>query len=161
MRTAATILAAIALSACQAQQPGEAAFQGTSYGEPLTLTEVTQVSAILDDPGHYVGERVLVKGMIVEVCEMRGCWMDIASDRDFEKIKIKVDDGVIVFPLSARGSEALVEGIVEELQLTAEEAIEAARHHAEEQGEEFDPSSVPEGPQTIYQIRGIGAVVAD
>ena len=161
MRTAVTILAALTLSACQAPPPEEAAFEGTSYGESLTLTVVTPVSAILDNPDHYLGERVLVTGMIVEVCEMRGCWMDIASDREFEKIKIKVDDGVIVFPLSARGSQALVEGIVEELQLTEEEAIEAAQHHAEEQGEEFDPSTVPAGPQTIYQIRGIGAVVAD
>jgi len=98
--------------------------------------------------------------MVVAVCESRGCWMDIASDREFEKVQIKVDDGVIVFPLSARGSEALVEGVVEELQLTYEEALEEARHKAEEHGTEFDPASVPQGPQTIYRIRGKGALIA-
>lgn len=137
------------------------AFAGTPYGEALTLTEVTPVSTILDAPEAYLGQRVLVKGMVVAVCESRGCWMDIASDREFEKIQIKVDDGVIVFPLSARGKDALVEGVVEELQLTYEQALEEAKHKAEEHGTEFDPASVPEGPQTIYRIRGIGAVVAD
>jgi hypothetical protein len=161
MRTVVTIAAAITLSACQAAPPEEALFEGTTYGEALTLSEITPVSAIVDSPDQYLGERVLVKGMIVEVCEMRGCWMDIASDREFEKIQIKVEDGVIVFPLDARGHEALVEGIVEELQLTEEEAVAQAQHRAEEQGEEFDPSSVPPGPQTIYRIRGVGAVVAD
>jgi hypothetical protein len=171
MRIAFSVLAALTLAACQnapaddvpqeAPATDVAAFEGTTYGEPLTLTDVTPVSAILDAPETYLGERVLVRGMIVEVCEMKGCWMDIASDREFEKIQIKVDDGVIVFPLSARGKQALVEGTVEVLELTHEQAVEQAQHHAEELGEEFDPSTVPEGPQTIYRIRGIGAVVAD
>lgn len=178
MRFATSALTVLLLAACQAapadapvdSAPADpatdaafdvAAFTGTTYGEPLTLTELTPVSAILEDPQAYLGKRVLVKGMVVAVCEMKGCWMDIASDRAFEKIQIKVDDGVIVFPLTARGHEALVEGVVEELQLTYEQALEQARHQAEEHGEEFDPSSVPEGPQTIYRIRGLGAVVAD
>ena len=166
MRRALVILAAAALAACsdarsEVPDRGELPLQGTTYGEALTLTEVTPVSLILDAPEQYVGERVLVEGMVVEVCEKRGCWMDIASDREFEKIQIKVEDGVIVFPLSARGKQALVEGVVEELQLTHEEAVEAARHRAEEQKVEFDPASVPPGPQTLYRIRGIGAVVAD
>ena len=171
MRFAIALVALAALAACQnapADTPPEetaaaeeAVFEGTTYGEALTLTEITPVSAILEDPQAYIGERVLVKGMVTEVCEMKGCWMDIASDREFEKIQVKVDDGVIVFPLTARGHEALVEGIVEELHLTYEQALAQAEHHAEEHGEEFDPSTVPEGPQTIYRIRGIGAVVAD
>ena len=133
---------------------------GTLYGEPLTLTEVTPVSAILDAPDAYLGERVLVEGTVVQVCEMRGCWMDVASDREFEKIQIKVDDGVIVFPMTAKGKSALVEGVVEVLELTYEEAVEAARHRAEEHGEEFDPSTVT-GPETTYRIRGHGAVITD
>lgn len=173
MRLMTILAGALALSACsdvpeartaEAAEPAVsvvAGFEGTAYGEPLTLTEITEVSTILENPAEYIGERVLVKGMVVAVCEMKGCWMDIASDREFEKIQVKVDDGVIVFPLTARGRDAIVEGIVEELQLTYEQALAQAEHRAEEQGEEFDPSSVPEGPQTIYRIRGIGAVVAD
>ncbi len=129
-----------------------------AYGEPITLSEITHVSAILDAPEEFLGERVLVEGTVVEVCEMRGCWMDIASDREYEKIQIKVDDGVIVFPLTARGKSALVEGTVEKLELTYEEALEAARHQAEEHGTEFDPSTVT-GPVTTYRIRGLGAVI--
>lgn len=86
--------------------------------------------------------------------------MDIASDRDFEKIQIKVDDGVIVFPMSAKGKSALVEGVVERLDLTAEQALEEAKRKAEEHGEAFDPSTVS-GPQTIYRVRGLGAVISD
>lgn len=179
MRSLTSVLALTALVGCQAgaEAPGEAAdgaapppaasaafdvasFAGTAYGEPLTLEEVTPVSAILDAPEAYLGRRVLVQGLVVAVCEQKGCWMDIASDREFEKVQVKVDDGVIVFPLTARGKQALVEGVVEELELTYEQAVEDARHKAEEHGTEFDPSTVT-GPVTIYRIRGLGAVVAD
>jgi len=136
-----------------------ASMEGDRYGEAITLTEVTPVSTILDAPDAWVGKRVLVRGMVVAVCEMRGCWMDIASDREFEKIQIKVDDGVIVFPLTAKGKDALVEGVVERLDLTAEEALAEAERKAEEHGEAFDPSVVT-GPQTIFRIRGVGAIVS-
>lgn len=146
---------AMLLMSCQSAQ-----FEGTTYGEPVTLTKLTPVSDILDNPSEYLGESVLVEGTIVEVCEMKGCWMDIASDREFEKIQVKVDDGVIVFPLTARGHQARIEGVVEVLELTEEEAVEQGQHMAEERGEEFDPSTIT-GPQTTYRIRGVGAIIAD
>ena len=159
MRRTLPLLSLVVLAACQAGADAPdtsasaapeqaiaafdvAAFTGTTYGESITLDKVTPVSAIIDDPQAFIGERVLVEGMVVEVCEQKGCWMDIASDRDFEKVQIKVDDGVIVFPLSARGKQALVEGVVEQLELSYEQAVEEAKHKAEEQGAEFDPSTV-------------------
>lgn len=129
-----------------------------NLGNPLTLTEVTLVSEINKNPDMYKGKRVLVEGLIVEVCSTRGCWMDIASDVPFEKMQIKVVDGEIVFPLEARGRVARVEGIVEELKLTKEQAIERAEHHAKEQGTSFDPASVT-GAEHSYRIRGLGAVI--
>ena len=137
---------------------GEAEIDATAYGEALTLSDTTLVSAILANPTAYVGERVLVTGTVVEVCEMRGCWLELGSDKEFERIRVKVEDGVIVFPMSARGHRAVVEGIVEEVALTLEEAVEQARHHADEHGLEFDPTSVT-GPATYYQLRGLGAEI--
>jgi hypothetical protein len=133
------------------------AFEGDPYGEPLTLTEVTDVSTILAAPDEWIGRRVLIEGEVREVCEMMGCWMDIqASD---QLITVKVADGVIVFPLSARGRTAWVEGTVEALELTAEQALAEARHRAEEQGRPFDETATYP-PTTIYRIQGIGAVIA-
>ena len=130
----------------------------TEYGRGITVKETTKVSEILDKPGEYVGKEVKVEGMIVEVCAKRGCWMEIASDRQYEKIRIKVDDGVIVFPLSARGKGALVQGKVEELSMSAGEARRFYAHQAEEKGTDFDPSTVT-GPVKFYQIRASGAVI--
>jgi len=130
----------------------------TEYGQGVTVKETTRVSRILESPDEYVGKDVKVEGMIVEVCAKRGCWMEIASDRQYEKIRIKVDDGVIVFPLTARGKKALVQGKVEAISMGTDEARRFFAHQAEEKGKDFDPSSVT-GPVNFYQIRASGAVI--
>jgi hypothetical protein len=133
---------------------------GTQSGEELTLSETTPVSDILADPEAFLGQRVLVEATVVDVCEMQGCWLELAGGNDFETLRIKVEDGVIVFPMTARGLRARAEGIVEKLEYTEEEALERARYQAEEHGTEFDPSTVT-GPETVYQIKGIGAVIEE
>ena len=85
--------------------------------------------------------------------------MTLASDdEEFKEIRIKVVDGVIVFPLEAKGRRAIAEGEFVKIELTLEQTVAYRKHHAEEHGEEFDPSSVTE-PLTYYQIKGTGAVI--
>ena len=129
-------------------------------GKPITLTEVTSISQIFENPQDFLGDSVLVNGTIIDVCNKRGCWIEITSDSAFQSIKVKVKDGEIVFPLSAKGSNATVQGVVEQLVFTKEEVIRMEKHQAEEQGTEFDPSTVTEG-KTIFRIRGIGAVIEE
>lgn len=131
--------------------------QVEKYGRDISLTETTKISEILNSPESFVGKTVLVKGEVLDVCQHAGCWMELKSDGD-GKIRVKVKDGDIVFPTSAKGSNALVEGTVYKIELTKEEAIKYFENLAEESGKEFDPASVT-GPMTIYQIRGIGAEI--
>jgi hypothetical protein len=152
------ILAPVTLLFAVACKPAEA--PGTVYGERPSLGDTTLISAILAEPESYVGQRVLVAGTVVEVCEKRGCWMQIAGDQEFQALRVKVEDGVIVFPMTARGHAAVVEGVVEKIVLSADEAREQARHRAEEHGTPFDSAATYEA-QTTYQLRGIGAVIAD
>ena len=85
---------------------------GKKYGKALTLKETTKISEILAKPEAYNGKRLLVEGSIVDVCKERGCWIKIASDKEFESLTFKVDDGVIVFPLDAKGKKAHGEGVL-------------------------------------------------
>jgi hypothetical protein len=152
MRLLPAVLIAFSMTSCQSTPR----FEGEPYGEPLTLTQITPMSDILAEPRSYVGKRVLVEGTVVAVCEQKGCWMDLESGAD--QIQVKVEDDVIVFPVSARGSTALVEGIVEERELTSEQAFAAAAHRAEEMREPFDSTAVYPAT-TVYRIQGTGALI--
>ena len=120
----------------------------TSYGEGVTLKEMTEISEILAAPEEFIGKGVAVKGKITEVCPKMGCWMEIESNSS-AKIRIKVEDGVIVFPTEAVGQEAVAEGEVEKLEMTREEYVAWFQHMAEEKGETFDESTVGEPPYEI------------
>ncbi|MCX5762928.1 MAG: DUF4920 domain-containing protein [Gemmatimonadetes bacterium] len=155
LRTSAFALVFVALSASAAT-----AQSTKDYGKALTLKVKTPISAILKNPKAFEGKKVQVEGTIVEVCEERGCWIKIASDKEFEAIRFKVDDGVITFPMEAKGKLALVEGVVQITNLTKEQAIEQAKEMHKERGTmaKFDPSKYT-GPVTDVQIFGDGARV--
>jgi hypothetical protein len=139
---------------------GFATLAETKLGKPLTLKEATPIATVLAEPGPYVGKMVQVKGKITEVCQMQGCWMALTDTATNKMIRIKVNDGEIVFPTEAVGKTAIAEGTLTKIEMTREQALASAKHEAEERGRKFDPSKIKSG-QTIYQIRGLGAVVLD
>ena len=119
------------------------------YGKEITLKEKTKISDILKSPAEFEGKRVLVEGTVVGVCEKRGCWIKLASDEGFGTIRIKVNDGEIVFPLEAKGKKALVEGSVYSF-------VVKTKHEHKDGDKKCDTDS---NKKKIYQIKGIGAVI--
>jgi Domain of unknown function (DUF4920) len=126
-------------------------------GKPLALQEPMPLATLLAHPDQYVGTTVQVKGTIVEVCQMMGCWMDLTNDAG-QRLRIKVNDGEIDFPKDAAGRMAVAEGKFTKSELTREQAIARAKEEAQEKGKTFDPAAVT-GPLTVYQIQGSGALI--
>ncbi|HXB67621.1 MAG TPA: DUF4920 domain-containing protein [Candidatus Acidoferrales bacterium] len=126
-------------------------------GKPLAVKDPVSIQALLSHAGNYVGKTVQVKGRITEVCQMAGCWMELTND-DGQLVRIKVNDGDIVFPKDAAGKEAVAEGKFARIELTRAQAVAQAKEEADEKGRKFDPASV-KGGITIYQIEGTGAVI--
>jgi hypothetical protein len=134
------------------------AFAATKYGKGVSEATPVKLSELMAKPDDYVGKVVKVEGLITEVCPKRGCWINVAGDKEFQTIRIKVEDGVIVFPMTDKGKKVVAEGTFRKMELTKEQAIAKAKHECEEKGTKFDPASVT-GPSTVYQIQGTGAVV--
>jgi len=132
--------------------------QAKKYGSPLTLTEVTKVSDIYATPEKFKGKRVQIDGPVVDVCSEMGCWLAIGSDREGQTIRFKVVDGVIVFPMSAKGLRAKVEGVLEVSMLSEAEQIAQGQEMAKDSKTTFDPKTV-KGPKVSVQIKGEGAEV--
>jgi len=128
------------------------------FGEPIALKKSLKIKNILDNPGDYLNKVIRVEGTIVGVCAHMGCWMEIAGDEPFTKIRVKVKDGDMVFPLTAKGRHAVIEGELVALDLSQEQATMMKKAECEEKGEHFDPDSVKEGI-TVYQINPRGVVI--
>lgn len=130
------------------------------YGEALSEgTENASIAEILSTPDAWVGKQVRIEGEISGVCSHQGCWIDITSPGN-ATLRVKVDDGVIVFPADALGRTAVAEGTVEILDLERDRYEVWLRHVAEEEGREFDPAEVGDGPYRIVRLRGLGAEIS-
>ena len=151
----------MAFAGCCAEPPPSetsAADGGTVYGEPIGDAPLVSLSELNANLAQYEGKRVRVEGMITDVCAKRGCWMVIGAEEGADSVRFKVTDGVMVFPLDAKGARAEAEGTVQRIEHDLETTRNVLAHEAEEAGEAFDPSTVTE-PMVVVQIAGIGAVV--
>lgn len=141
------------------------------YGEGVTLDEAVAIDTLLENPNDYVGRKVRVDGVITAVCQKRGCWMQVTDPDSGNGVRIKVEDGVIVFPYTSMGHQAQAEGIFEAIKLTPEQIearTEAEHGHAEgascDKDEPQSPAAgtgcdLPPVNQYVYLIRGTGAVI--
>jgi len=125
------------------------------YGAEITLTEKTEISKILENAESFVGKKVLVEGTVISVCAKRGCWMNLSSDKEFESIRVKVNDGEIIFPMEAKGKKALVEGEIYSIIVKGDGCGDNCtdKHKSEEKCENEKTE------KKVYMIKGLGAII--
>ncbi|WP_428268162.1 DUF4920 domain-containing protein [Haliangium sp.] len=134
--------------------------EGTVYGDGVTETEAVPMATLLDDPAAYAGKTVRVEGTVTDVCPKRGCWFEMAGEQPGQKLRFKVQDGVMVFPMDAKGKHAVAQGVVHLQELSLEQTREYLAYQAKEYGKDVDPESVTE-PMTIVRLDGTGALLRD
>ena len=118
------------------------------FGEGVGEGDLTAISKILAEPDAFVGKTLRVEGTAVGVCAHRGCWLSLASDVEGETLRVKVEDGVIVFPKEILGETVRVEGVF-------------TSNSVEQAGKVCDRTRDGEAPVqcvTVYQLTGSGAV---
>lgn len=131
-------VAAVALAATIVSAEEKA---GTKYGDGVAMTAATAIGDLAATPEQFVGKKVRVDGVVEAVCENMGCWMQLKDAASGKTVRVKVDDGVIVFPVSARGKRASAEGVFEKVDTAAD-----AAHHAEM--EKAEATAKPAAPKT-------------
>ena len=80
----------------------------TPLGKPLAMKEPVSVDKLMAKPAAYADKTVQVKGKVTAVCEEMGCWMALTNADT--TVRVKVNDGDIVFPKDAVGKLATAEG---------------------------------------------------
>jgi hypothetical protein len=137
---AAIVCAAVTVSA-----------QETKLGTGVSLKEATPIASLVERPADFVGKTIRIDGVATAVCEDMGCWMAVApaSDPKGTTVRLKVEDGVIVFPVSAKGKQVSAEGVFEQVGASDAEGKEAAGEHAKHDAK----------ASKTYQLKATGAVI--
>jgi hypothetical protein len=123
----------------------------TKLGDGVTVKEATPIAALIARPKDFVGKTIRVDGVATGVCTAMGCWMAVAPSDDPKgaTVRLKVEDGVIVFPISAKGKQVTAQGVFEAIGGSDAHAAEAAGEHAK-----ADSTA-----SKAYQIKATGAII--
>ena len=120
-------------------------------GTGVALTQKTSIADVVKNPESFVGKTIRIDGTATAICQHMGCWMAVSeSDKaDAPTVRLKVEDGVIVFPVTAKGKGVSAEGVFEKIAATDAEGKEAASEHAKAQSK----------ATATYQLKATGAII--
>ena len=100
-----TLAAALSITPFSAQA-------ATVFGETVDKTSVLPVQQLLSEPQTYLQHVVTISGTVDSVCSKQGCWMKFTAASENGPFRLKVRDGDMVFPVSAKGKTAYATGVM-------------------------------------------------
>lgn len=130
-------------------------------GENFESENILGISSLINNPDNYIDSNVTIKGKIVDVCPMKGCWIEL---KDFDSdllIRVKVKDDVIIFPQDSKGYDVIVKGQFTKIEFTEAKAKQWKKHLAEEKGISFldEDIKLEESDLIEFRVNGSGAKI--
>ena len=123
------------------------------YGNFSSAEKIQNIVDLISNKDVFINKKVKVRGLVNEVCPMRGCWIEVVDENGIDKLRIKVTDGDIVFPLSAKGRNIEAEGQFSILTLNKQQAKNWKKHLAAEKGIEIDTSEIILSQDDYFEYR--------
>ena len=130
-------------------------------GENFESENILGISSLINNPDNYIDSNVTIKGKIVDVCPMKGCWIEL---KDFDSdllIRVKVKDDVIIFPQDSKGYDVIVKGQFTKIEFSEAKAKQWKKHLAEEKGISLldEDIKLEESDLIEFRVNGSGAKI--
>jgi len=131
------------------------------YGDDFNYDSIQSIPSLINNANQFLDKQIVTEGKIVDVCPMKGCWIEI-KDFDSDKIiRVKVQDDVIIFPQNSKEKKVIVNGIFTKIEFTEDQAIKWKIHLADEKGLKLEESDITLDSSDLieYRIKGLGAKI--
>ena len=131
------------------------------YGNDFSYNSIETISSLTDNVDEFLNKEIVTEGQIVDVCPMKGCWIEVKDFGSQQIIRVKVQDDVIIFPQDSKEKKVIVNGIFSKIEFTEDQAINWKIHLAEEKGIKLNKSDISLEPSDLieYRIKGLGAKI--
>ena len=80
------------------------------YGAPITVRKPTQLAKVVKEPAKFEGKVLRLQGVVSNVCQGAGCWIEIESKGQTFLAK-SLDESVLV-PNDCKGQAVVVQGVL-------------------------------------------------
>jgi len=125
-----------------------------NFGEAINLEGAISPNQVLSLLGDQEKVTMKVEGTIVEVCQMKGCWMTMDLGNG-ETMRITFKDYGFFVPKKASGYLAVMEGVVSREIIEVEEL----RHFAEDAGKSQEEIDAITEPGESLNFEAVGVVI--
>lgn len=125
-----------------------------SFGEKITAGSAITVDDLLSHLSVKDSVEAKVYGQIDNICQMKGCWMNIRDEiTSQEAVFVQFKDYAFFVPKDASGKDVVIEGIAYR-ELTP---VEELRHYAEDAGQsEEEIAKITEPKEEIrFMAKGV------
>jgi hypothetical protein len=83
------------------------------FGAPVTARKAVDLAKLAKDPARFAGRKVRLEGTVKEVCQGRGCWVEVeAGGASFMARSL---DETVLLPKDCKGRRVVVQGVVKAL----------------------------------------------
>ena len=99
------------------------------FGTAVRVTKPLAIARLAKEPAKFRGRTIRIEGTVKDVCQGKGCWVEVADARGASFIAKSLDESVLL-PKDCKGQHVVVEGVVTTLPRGGEgaEAGEPADH---------------------------------
>jgi hypothetical protein len=124
-----------------------------SFGDHITVESAVSVTDLLAVLNGQDSVTAKVSGQINNVCQMKGCWMNISDDISIEPVFVQFKDYAFFVPKDAAGKEVVIEGVAYR-ELTT---VDDLRHYAKDAGHsEEEIAKITEPKEEIrFMAKGV------
>jgi hypothetical protein len=119
------------------------------FGAPVTVKKAVDIRKLEKQPARFVGRTLRLEGVVKNVCQGRGCWVEVGGARGGSFIAKSLDESVLL-PKDCKGWKVIVQGVLTTLPQEGHE-------HAAAEGEQ--PHECPQ-PEYVLSTQGVELVAA-
>ena len=131
---------------------------GKQFGEPINETDAMDMSALLTKMETVDSIPAKVVGTVESVCQVKGCWMNIVSDKEGEgELFVKFKDYGFFMPLDIAGRKVIMDGYAFREVTTVDEL----RHYAEDEGKSAEDIAAITEPKEELKFMASGVLLLD
>jgi hypothetical protein len=156
------ISAAVLFTACAQKSSSPAnsntANDGKNFGTLVTADKAVAYDMMLAKMGNKDSMSMKVVGKVKEVCQKKGCWMTLVSDKPgYPETRVTFKDYAFFMPKDLSGKRVVVDGFAR-VETTS---VEVLRHYAEDAKKSPAEIAAITQPKREVSFEAAGVLILD
>lgn len=131
---------------------------GKHFGAIITPDDAIPYSDVMAKMESVDSLNMKVMGVVHEVCQMKGCWMTLITDKpDYPEMRVTFKDYAFFMPKDLSGKKVVIDGYA----YVDETSVDMLRHYAEDAGKSEEEIKAITEPKKEVSFEASGVVIVD